>query len=355
MRKSSSWLLSPSLVAAGLGLGGAIAAARSAHAAARIRSLAGQVVVITGGSRGLGLALARRFVDLGCRVAICGRDERSLERARDELLARGGPHGAEVIAMPADVSDDVESDRFIELVFANWGRVDVLITCAATLQVGPIETMTTRDLHHAMESIFWSAAYPSLAVLPIMKHQGAGRIAHVTSIGGKIAIPHMVSYSAAKFAEVGFSEGLRAEVARHGIGVTTIVPGLMRTGSHVHAQIKGRARREYEWFGLSAASPAMSIDADRAARAIVRAIALGRDEVVLGAPARLAERVHALSPALARVALSLVGRMLPSAAGQSAAEPAVEGLDIEQREGDRALVKAVTRLGHHEAERFHQI
>jgi short-subunit dehydrogenase len=112
----------------------------------------------------------------------------------------------------------------------------------------------------------------ALAALPVMREQSHGRIVTITSLGGKIAVPHLVPYCAAKFAAVGFSEGLRAELGRDPVTVTTVVPGLMRTGSHVQALFTGQADKEFTWFSLGASLPLVSMDAERAARQIVEGV-----------------------------------------------------------------------------------
>lgn len=289
--------------------GGLYLAGRAAYRLVLRERLRGQVVVVVGGTRGLGLAMARRFVDLGCPVAICGRDEDTAERARADLVARGGT----VVAGSCDASDEADVARFLDVVLANLGHVDVLITTAATMGVGPVESMSTRDFHEAMESIFWSNVYPTLAVLPVMRGQGHGRIAHVTSIGGRIPLPHMLPYSSAKFALVGFSEGLRAEVAKDGIQVTTLVPGPMRTGSYLRARFEGDAVAEQAWFGTASTTPGLAMDTERAASRMIEAIAAGTPRVVVGGPAQLALAGYTLFPRTSRRALSLTERALPSA------------------------------------------
>lgn len=345
--RSTGWEL-PALalsVAGALALAAGIGRSRRRRAAA----LRGQVAVVIGGTRGLGLAIARALVDAGCRVAICGRDQHTAERARADLIARGG----DVLAAACDAGDEVEARRFLELVTANMGRVDVLVTVAATIRVAPIEATSARDFERAMDDVFWSAAYPTLAVLPIMRRLGGGRIAHVTSIGGVIAVPHLVPYSAAKFAEVGFSEGVRAEVAKDGIAVTTIVPGLMRTGSHLHARFAGRPHAEYAWFGAGATSPFPAISAERAARAIVRAIARGDRRAVIGAPARIAERAHALWPSLVDRMAALAARLLPSPPDVRAPEEH-EGIDVVRATADRPTTRAIERAARAPELRLHQ-
>jgi short-subunit dehydrogenase len=142
-----------------------------------------------------------------------------------------------------------------------------------------------------------------------------GRIVNIASIGGKISVPHLLPYSASKFALVGLSEGLRAELAKDGILVTTICPGLMRTGSPRHAWFKGRHRAEHAWFSISDALPLASMDADRAARQIVAALRDGDAEQVLSRPAQLATLAHALFPELTAGVLGAINRLLPGPDG----------------------------------------
>ena len=335
-------------LAAAAGVTALVLATRAARRRARREALRGKVVVIIGGTRGLGLAMARRFVDLGCPIAICGRDEDTAERARLDLMARGGT----VVAASCDATDEAEVARFLDLVLANLGHVDVLVTCAATIGVGPLESLSTRDFQEAMESIFWSSVHPTLAVLPIMRGHGGGRIAHVTSIGGRVPIPHLLAYSAAKFAEVGFSEGLRAEVAKDDIAVTTIVPGLMRTGSYVHAHFHGDVVKEQAWFGTASTAPGLSMDADRAALQMIDAIAAKRSRVIVGMPARLAISAYELFPRTTSRALSASARALPSAPD----DPTIEHrLVFEETDDERASVRAVQDAGRVYQERYQHL
>jgi short-subunit dehydrogenase len=199
--------------------------------------------------------------------------------------------------------------------------------------------------------MYWGVVYPSLAVLPQMRARGNGRIVNVTSIGGKMAVPHLLPYSSAKFAAVGFSEGLAAEVAKDGITVTTIVPGLMRTGSHLHAQTKGQHEAEYGWFSLGASLPFVSMDAERAAGQIVQAIRRGESVRCLGLTAVLASRFHGLFPGTTVELLGLVNRLLPRpAAGPTDTVPGYEA----RARLDSEAIEAATTLGDRAAERFNE-
>jgi short-subunit dehydrogenase len=186
---------------------------------------------------------------------------------------------------------------------------------AGVIQVGPLETMSAKDYRQAMDVHFWGPFHTINAVLPQMKRRGSGRIVNITSIGGRISVPHLLPYSASKFALVGFSEGLRAELAKDGIVVTTVTPGLMRTGSPRNAQFKGQHRAEYAWFAISDSLPGVSMSAERAARQIIEACRHGRSEITLSLPAKIATTIHGLLPGLTADVLGLVNRLLPRAGG----------------------------------------
>jgi short-subunit dehydrogenase len=203
----------------------------------------------------------------------------------------------------------------VRIVRDHFGRIDVLINNAGVIEVGPMEVMTVEDYEEAMKTHFWGPLYTTLAVLPEMRERRGGRIVNVASIGGKISVPHLLPYSASKFALVGFSEGLRAELAKDGVVVTTVCPGLMRTGSPRNATFKGQHRAEYAWFSISDALPVTSIAARRAARQVIAAFKRGDAEVVLTIQAKIAARFHGLFPGLTADALGLVNMLLPEPGG----------------------------------------
>jgi NAD(P)-dependent dehydrogenase (short-subunit alcohol dehydrogenase family) len=275
----------------------------------RVEELDGRVVLITGGSRGLGLLMAREFASRGCRVAICARDTEELEAAVTDLR----DHGANVLAIPCDVADRTQVADMVEWVTTRFGRIDILVNNASIIQAGPLSAMTVEDFEDAMGVNFWASVYTTLEVLPQMRRRGEGRIVNITSIGGKVAVPHLLPYDCAKFATVGFSEGLRSELAKDGISVTTIVPGLMRTGSPVNAFFKGDAAKEFTWFSLSSATPVTTMSARRAARRIVEAARRREAEVTLSWQAKLLRLTHDLFPGTVTDVLGLVNRVLPEA------------------------------------------
>jgi NAD(P)-dependent dehydrogenase (short-subunit alcohol dehydrogenase family) len=273
--------------------------------------LAGKSVLITGGSRGLGLELAREFARQGARVAICARDQEDLHEASQKLLQEG----YSVLALPCDVTNERQVEILIKEITDQFGRLDVLVNNAGIISVGPVEEMTLRDFEEAMQTNYFASLYTILAALPQMRARRAGRIVNIVSIGGKIGVPHLTPYSASKFALAGLSNGLRAELKKDGITVTTVYPGLMRTGSPRNATFKGQHRAEYAWFSISDSLPVMSMSAERAACQIVAACKHGDGEVVLSLPAKLATQMNAYCPELTTNLLGVVNRLLPGPGG----------------------------------------
>jgi len=270
-------------------------------------SFKGKVVLITGGSRGLGLVLARKFAKKGARLAVCARNPEELEKARQDLSSRG----AEVLVIPCDVRQETEVNNMVQQVTTHYGRIDVLINNAGVIQAGPLDNQTLADFREAMDTHYWGPLYATLAVLPGMKQQQEGRIVNIASIGGKVSVPHMLPYSGSKFALVGLSEGLRSELKKYNIPVTTINPWLMRTGSTGHGVVKGQHEKEYAWFATLDALPLVSMSAEKSARKILKAIRSGQAELTLSVYGKLASLVHGLSPAFMTEYFGLMNNILP--------------------------------------------
>lgn len=270
-----------------------------------------RVVLISGGSRGLGLVLARHFGAEGARVVICAREEDELARAADDLSAR---HIA-AVAHVCDVRNRQDVVALVTKIEHEIGPIDVLINNAGVIQVGPMDTMTRDDYEEALGTHLYGPMNFVEAVLPYMRRRRFGRIVNIASIGGRIAVPHLLPYCASKFALVGYSQGLHAELAASGIKVTTVCPGLMRTGSPRQAFFKGRYREEYTWFSISDSLPLISVNADSAAESILRACRYGQAELMIGVPAKFAVRTAGLLPGATANVLGWVNRLLPSSDG----------------------------------------
>jgi NAD(P)-dependent dehydrogenase (short-subunit alcohol dehydrogenase family) len=278
----------------------------------RRMDFAGRVVLITGGSRGLGLILARRFRREGSRIALLARSADELDRAATAL----DPQRAKVLPVVCDITRPRDVADAVEIVMRHFGRIDVLINNAGVIQVGPIEHMNDEDFQRAMAVHFWGSLHTIQAVLPQMRQRRSGRIVNISSIGGLVAVPHLGPYTASKFALTGLSDALRAEVRKDGIKVTTVCPGLMRTGSAIHALVKGRHQAEFAWFATLSAMPLIAIDADRAARKIVAACRTGVPHLTITPQARLMAMLDRLMPnTMARVMAASV-RALPAPDGR---------------------------------------
>lgn len=267
-----------------------------------------KVVLITGGSRGLGLALARVFAEEGARLALLARDERELARAAEELRAKG----TQVLTLPCDVREREEVERAVAEVAAHFGALDVLVNNAGVIQVGPLEHMQEDDFRDALAVHLWGALYTVLAALPHLK-RARGRIVNVSSVGGRVAVPHLLPYVTSKFALVGLSEGLRAELAKEGVKVTTVAPGLLRTGSYPNVRLKGHHAQELAWFAVGDSLPLLTMSAPEAAKKIVEACRRGKAQQTLTLPAKGAVLAHALLPEVTAKLLEITNSLLPGA------------------------------------------
>jgi short-subunit dehydrogenase len=298
-------LLFASLAAAAAFLGGRVIA--------RLRryDLNGKVVLITGGGRGLGLQVAREAARRGAKLALLSRSQIELDAARDELRRAG----AAVEIAVCDVRDGEQVRLTVEDFVRSVGPIDVLVNVAGVIEVGPIDALTMDDYEDAIATNFLGAVRTVEAVRGAMCARGSGRIVNITSLGGKIAVPHLLPYSASKFALVGYSEGLRAELARYSVVVTTIVPGLMRTGSPPQATFAGQPKKEYAMFAPSDSLPFTSVSVGEAARAVLDACQNGEVERVISLQAKLAIAAYALAPRTVIAFLGTFTRILPDAGG----------------------------------------
>jgi short-subunit dehydrogenase len=255
--------------------------------------LAGKVVLITGGSSGLGLVLARQLAEKGTILAICSRTSERNDRAEKELKGIG----AEVLALTVDLSEPEKVAKMIKKIIAHYGHIDVVINNAGIIQAGPQEEMDLKDYHDAMNSNFWAPLHVMKAIIPHFKTQNSGRIVNVTSVGGKVSIPNMLPYSVSKHALVGLSEGMHAELKKDNIHVTTVVPFLMRTGSADHIIIKGsESESAGELMKEASQSILFAQDAEESAGKIIRAIEYGESEVALSVLSKAATVLQGIAP-----------------------------------------------------------
>lgn len=314
MKRSTAVLGSAALLTGAAGVA-AIVAARAFLSHRTRRPRTGQIVVVTGGSRGLGLALAERFARAGARLVLAARDHDELTRARQTLLERNAVQSSEdVLLIPCDLTDAAQATTLIEHAIEHFGRIDVLINNAGIIEVGPVEDQPLAAYRRAMATNFFAALYTTHAALPHMLNrkpdEGDAAIVNISSIGGKIAVPHMLPYTASKFALAGFSEGLHAELRHKGIRITTVCPGLMRTGGELNAQFTGQTKKERRWFTLAATTPVIAASVNYAANRIYEAVTAGRAEITITPQAWLAARAAGIAPGTTQYITSLANQFL---------------------------------------------
>ncbi len=315
-------------IAAGLA---ATAAAVYALSRSKPRDFNGEVILIGGGSRGLGLAMAERFARAGAKLVLAARNPAELDGARQLLVERRAVSTPDdVLLVPTDLTNPVEVHALIDAALGRFGKIDVLINNAAIIEVGPFEDQTLEAFERSMHINFFGALQTIQAALPDMLRRFRERgehsaIVNISSIGGKFGVPHLLPYVAAKFALTGLSEGLHAELRPKGVRVTTVCPGLMRTGSVGGAQFTGRAEEEYKWFSWSASTPGIATSAEHAANRIFHATRRGAAEITITPQAWLGARANGLAPGVTAYVSSLANQyLLPEPNGNRTAHPGAE-------------------------------
>lgn len=266
-----------------------------------------KVVLITGGSRGLGLVMARELATRGALLGLLARDAEELARARQSISS-----ATLVQLLTADVTDRADVKRAVSELLQRFGRIDVVINNAGQILSAPFEETADTDFKALLDVHFWGTLNVTRAALPHLERHGDGRIINICSIGGRIPVPHLSAYCASKFAQAGLSGVLAEELRASGIRVTTVMPGLMRTGSHTHAWFKGNPRQEFATFSLVGGFPGTSMGAERAARMILRAAARGDAEAIVPFTVRQIAKARALAPNAVSATLAVVNRALPA-------------------------------------------
>ncbi|MEC4678880.1 MAG: SDR family oxidoreductase [Nitrospirota bacterium] len=187
--------------------------------------LSGQVALITGGSSGIGLAIAAVLLAEGMTVAITAREPKRLEKAAEALRAKGG----RVIAMPTDVSQASEVSAFVNHVKDEIGRIDLLVNNAGIFRLGKIADLSEADWDAVQDINLKGAFLCTKAVLPIMKSQHSGYVVNISSVAGKTGFGEASAYCASKFGLIGLTESLLEEGVKDGIRATAICPGYVAT------------------------------------------------------------------------------------------------------------------------------
>ena len=322
------------LILTGAGIAG-IAAFTAWRRARRRFEFRDKVVLITGGSRGLGLVLARELASQGAKLAICARDLDELERAAEDLKS----FGADVFYAACDMRHQPEVERLVSQVRMHFGRIDALVNNAGVIQVGPLADQTQQDFEEAMQVHYWGPFYAIQAVLPEMRSRRDGRIVNISSIGGKIPVPHLTPYCSSKFALAGLSAAMGTELAKDNVYVTTVYPGLMRTGSHINAIFKGQNQIEFALFSIMNGLPLTSVSAENAARQIVSAARRGDAELIISVQAKVAAKMYALFPEFTSAVLELTNGFLPGPGGIGTAH--ASGLESTSSTSPSLLTKLI--------------
>jgi NAD(P)-dependent dehydrogenase (short-subunit alcohol dehydrogenase family) len=234
-RRRSSPLLT--ILGAGLGAWAVTHLLRRWHLDAQPDFFRGKVVLITGASRGLGQAYAQGFAARGASLALAARSEDQLAEVAAGCRALNEEaldEGVQVLVVPTDVTDEAQLEALVEAVLDRFGRIDILLNNAGIRQGGPLLEVGAESMHRQVEVNLVAPINLTLLVLPVMLRQGEGHVVNVASAAGRHAEPYFIPYGTSKHGLVGFSEGLRREMAGTGVQVTTVNPGFVDTDMVTH-------------------------------------------------------------------------------------------------------------------------
>jgi short-subunit dehydrogenase len=187
------------------------------------------VAVITGASKGLGKAMAEKFISQGFHLGICARNKKDLEQTRDELQLIN--KDCCILAMPCDLSVKEEAIQFGHQILETFQQLDVLINNTGIYLPGDVSTEADGTLETLIQTNLYSAYHLTRTLLPAMIAQGRGHIFNISSVAALKAYPNGGAYSISKFALEGFSQNLREEMKPLGIKVTTVNPGATMSDS----------------------------------------------------------------------------------------------------------------------------
>ena len=188
-------------------------------------SLAGQVVIVTGASSGIGEATARRLVRAGAKVVISARREDRLKAFAHEF----DPSGASVLAVAGDVTNENDRQQLVAATLTKFGRIDALVNNAGYGTRGPVEKVPVELIRKNYETNIFSLIALTQLVVPAMRERGTGCIVNIGSVAGRIARPLSSIYDSTKHALEALTDGLRGELQPFGVRVTLIRPGFIAT------------------------------------------------------------------------------------------------------------------------------
>jgi NAD(P)-dependent dehydrogenase (short-subunit alcohol dehydrogenase family) len=189
-------------------------------------SLEGKVAIVTGGSRGIGRAIAAEFAQAGAAVALAARGQEDLERAAKEIEAAGG----HALAVPTDVTDPDQAQALVDRTVADLGTVDILVNNAGAAPfMSTLDQIRLDGFEKYFRVNFFSAVYCTRAAAPVLTAKGSGCVLNVASVAGLTATPGLSYYAAAKSALIGLTRTTAQEWAGHGIRVNALAPGWIET------------------------------------------------------------------------------------------------------------------------------
>jgi short-subunit dehydrogenase len=258
-----------------------------------------RVVLLTGAAGGIGGALARAFAAAGARLALVDRDEAGLAAVAGDL-----PGSTPVSLHPFDLGEFPAYASLLAEVLAAHGRIEVLVNNAGLTVHGTFADHTAADLDRVLDIDLRASLHLTRIALPQLRQANAAHIALVSSMAGGLAFPFQSAYSAAKFGLRGFGAALRIELARDGIGVTTVMPGTIATGFLANAASHDEATSTR----LSALMQRYGTRPERAAAAVLRGIRRNRGTVRVGWDSHLMGFLGWVAPPLMPALLQLAFR-----------------------------------------------
>ena len=261
-----------------------------------MQEIAEKVVVVTGGSMGIGEAIAKIFVDNGAYCVILSRDSARAEAARTRI----GKTDC-TLALACDVRNREEIDRVISLTRHHFHRIDVWVNNAGHGLSDEVATMEMPSFRSMFETNFFGTIEAMQAVLPTMREQGSGTIINISSVAGHLPVPHMAGYSATKFAMNAMGKAARVELAGTGVNVLTVCPGYVRTnfGENI---VRGQESKTVKPPSIK------GISADRVARAVLSGYQKGKGEVIVPCTMHPVVKLYQLFPGLVEKAMIKMSR-----------------------------------------------
>jgi uncharacterized protein len=231
--------------------------------------VSGKVVVVTGASMGIGEAIAGIFAEQGASVVLLSRDAGRAEAARGRI-----GHAERTLALSCDVRNREEIDRVVSLTLHHFNGVDVWVNNAGHGLLDSVAQLDMAACRETFDTNFFGTVESMLAVIPVMKQQGAGTIINVSSVAGHIPLPFHAVYSATKFAMNAFGKAARVELKASGIHVMTVCPGYVRTAFGTNA-VRGQEAKTVRPTAVR------GISAQRVARAVLRGYLKQKPEVIV--------------------------------------------------------------------------